>query len=63
MCGSFPIKKTFTNKGERSSKGIQGGGDSRGKNMVVKKCRDYSMIKELRLLTMSIKLLSDIEMC
>ena len=46
MGRSFSIKRTFTDGGERNFKGIQGEGDSKGKNMVVRKCRDYSRIKD-----------------
>ena len=42
----LPIKKTFTNGGKRSFKGIRGGSNGRDKNMVVRKSRDYYRIKE-----------------
>lgn len=43
---SFAIERTCTNSGERNFKGIQGGTDGKSKNMVVRKYRDSSRIKE-----------------
>lgn len=40
------MDRTFTNGGERSFKGIQERSDGKSKNIIVRKCEDYSRIRE-----------------